>query len=250
MNPKISVVIPVRNGENFIKEALESVLCQDFQDFEILVGINPSTDSTLAIAKSVLGSKHPGIFNFKDEVSMPQNFNRTALLARGDYIKFLCHDDILRADSLRLLSNAFQQNSRIILASSYESFLGDAKTSRASNSFGNARYVGSIRSFYRFCKYGNWLGGPSGVMVNKKAFGVTSFDETLTCAFDMDCWINMSRLGGIGIVQETLYTSRVHPSQSTHFCSEGGFSKDLEKMKIKYRNSPNFALRTVYRLLG
>lgn len=250
MPPKISVVLPVRNGENFIRQALDSVLSQDFQEFEILVGINPSTDSTLAITKSVLGSKHPGILVFKDEVSMPQNFNRTALLARGEYIKFLCHDDVLHFDSLRLLLSEFQQNSRIVLASSYESFLNEEKNSRAIKSFGKARYVGSIRSFYRFCKYGNWLGGPSGVMVNRKAFGVAPFDETLNCAFDMDCWINISRLGGIGIVPKALYSSRIHPMQGTQFCREGGFSEDLSRMKIKYRSSPNFALRGVYRLLG
>lgn len=250
MTPKVSVVIPVRNGENFLRQAIESVLNQDFQDFEILVGINPSTDSTLAVTKSILGSKHPGTLVFKEEVSMPQNFNRTAFHARGEYIKFLCHDDVLHADSLRLLLNEFQRNSRIVLASSYEAFLNEGKNPRAFESFGSARYVSSIRSFYRFCKYGNWLGGPSGVMVNRKAFGVASFDETLSCAFDMDCWINMSRLGGIGIVPKELYSSRIHSMQGTQFCSEGGFSEDLSKMRIKYRNSPDFALKGVYRILG
>lgn len=248
MNPRVSVVIPVHNGENFIRQALESVLSQDFQNFEILVGINSSTDSTLEITKSVLGSKYPGILNFKNLVSMPQNFNRTALYARGEYIKFLCHDDVLRHDSLRLLLNEFQQNSRIVLASSYESFLNTQRIDRAENSFGSMRQVPSIRCLYRFSKYGNWLGGPSGVMVRSEIFHKILFDENLKCAFDLDCWIKLSQIGSIGIVPAALYSSRFHEAQGTHFCNQGGFSADLDEIRKKYANSSNFRSSTIFKL--
>lgn len=247
MPPKISVVLPVRNGENFLEHALRSVLEQDFQDFELLVGINPSTDATVSIAKAVLGSKHRGILVFKDEVSMPANFNRTALHATGEYIKFLCHDDLLNPNSLRTLYSEFLQNPKIALATSYESFLNSQRLSRAENSLGSERYVNGIRSIYRFSKYGNWLGGPSGVMVKKELFHKILFDESLRCAFDLDCWIKFSQHGGIGIVPLELYRSRVHENQETNVCNQGGFTADLQTIRKNNIKSRNFMLKAIFR---
>lgn len=121
--PQVSVLMPVCNCENFLKQAIESVLMQEFENYELIVGINPSEDSTVSVAKSVLGSKHKGIIIFRDKVSMPHNFNRTAAHASGNLIKFLCHDDILYPNALQLLSEMFIQNQNVVLASSFESFL-------------------------------------------------------------------------------------------------------------------------------
>jgi glycosyltransferase involved in cell wall biosynthesis len=250
MPPKISVVLPVLNGENYLRKALESILNQDYGDYEILVGINPSSDSTVAIAKSVLGSKYPGIIKYKDLASMPRNFNRTSANAVGKYIKFLCHDDELHPNALRLLINEFEQNSSSVLVSSYESFIGEEKAPRGPKSFGSKLRVGRIHSLYRFSKYGNWLGGPSGVAVRSDLFRRTLFDENLSCAFDLDCWIRLSRLGNISIVPKELYYSRLHINQGTHFCAEGGFLKDMVNIRSKYLNCSDPILKMTFRIFS
>jgi glycosyltransferase involved in cell wall biosynthesis len=246
--PKVSVVLPVRNGENYLQNALESVLNQDYEDYELLVGINPSTDSTLSIAKSVLGARHPGIIRYKDSVSMPANFNRTAASATGEYIKFLCHDDELHPNALRLLIEEFERNSKNVLVSSYESFLGKERSPRGVESFGSRLTVNPIRSLYRFSKYANWLAGPSGVMVKSEAFRKTMFDENFSCAFDLDCWIRMSRLGSFAIVPAELYYSRIHPNQGTHYCNQGGFSNDIIRIRSKCLTSSDSALRIIFKI--
>ena len=248
--PTVSVVLPVYNGENFIRQALESVLSQDFKDYEIIVGINQSSDSTVEIVESILGSNHPGIIIFEDRVSMVENFNRTTAKAVGKYIKFLCHDDVLHPNALRLLLSEFNQRRNLVLATSYESFLSVEKPSRAKDSFGSKKYVAAIQSLYRFSKYGNWLGGPSGVMVKSEIFKKTFFDESLVCAFDLDCWIQLSRHGGISVVPQELYSSRLHPNQGTHFCTQGGFSEDLAKIRIKYLYCADPTLRLIFKVFG
>jgi glycosyltransferase involved in cell wall biosynthesis len=250
MFPKISVVLPVYNGENFLQKALESILSQDYSNYEILVGINPSTDSTVKVAKSMLGSKYPGILEFKETVSMPQNLNRTASNAVGKYIKFLCHDDELHPNALGLLVREFEQNSNHVLVTSYESFLGKERGSRGFESFGPRRVVGQIRSLYRFSRYANWIGGPSGVMVRTDLFRDIMFDEKFACAFDLDCWIQLSRRGTIAVVPRELYFSRIHPDQGSHFCSKGGFSSDLSKIRKKCLSSSDVILKSTFRVLG
>jgi glycosyltransferase involved in cell wall biosynthesis len=248
-SPKVSIVIPVRNGENYLAQALESVLAQDFRNFEVLVGINASSDRTADIARSVLGSNSPGIWEFPELVNMPANFNRIAAKARGEYLKFLCHDDILRFDAISSLLNQFQQHKNLAISSSYENFLLDAKPARGMNSFGRRRYVGSLRSQYRFTKFGNWIGGPSAVMIRRDDFLNSPFDESLPCAFDLDCWVRLSRKGKVAIFPEYLYSSRIHSDQGTNDCRDGGFERDLERITEKITSSHASGLRLVSRLM-
>jgi len=51
-SPKVSIGLPVYNGENFIREALDSILNQTFEDFELIISDNASTDQTEAICQS------------------------------------------------------------------------------------------------------------------------------------------------------------------------------------------------------
>ena len=245
--PEISIVLPVRNGANFLGQALESALVQDYPSYEIIVGINPSTDSTLEVARRILGAEHPGIIVFEDDVNMPQNFNRTAAQARGKYIKFLCHDDILKPSSLSTLVSEFHKKENLALVTSYESFLHSPKPSRRESSFGENHYVGKVRSLFRFSKYQNWIGGPSGVMVQTELFRRFQFDKTLPCAFDLDCWINLSRFGLIAIVPEELYSSRIHSQQGTNICAEGGFAQDLVQIWERNAKSSYFQSRLFFR---
>ena len=92
MNPKISVIIPVYNGELFILDAIESILNQDYKAHEIIVIGDSSTDNTPKILEG-----------FKDRIiskrlkntgspSIPRNIAMD--MATGDYIAFLDADDI------------------------------------------------------------------------------------------------------------------------------------------------------------
>ena len=246
--PEISIVVPVRNGANFLRQALESALVQDHPNYEIIVGVNPSVDSTLEISQEILGTKHPGIIAFDDEVNMPQNFNRTAAQARGKYIKFLSHDDTLKPFSLSALVSEFHKKENLALVTSYESFLPNSMPSRSKASLGRHNYLGKIRSLSRFSKYGNWLGGPSGVMVKAEIFRNIMFDEDLPCAFDLDCWIKMSRRGSIAIVPKELYSTRIHTNQGTRLCSKGGFARDLKKIRYNNLHSSDLLLRTIFQV--
>lgn len=244
--PEISIVVPVRNGANFLRQALESALAQDHPSYEIIVGINPSDDSTLELSQEILGKKYPGIIAFKDEVNMPQNFNRTVARARGKYIKFLSHDDILKPFSLNALVSEFYKKANLVLATSYESFLPSSQPSRREAALGKHHYLGKYRSLYRFSKYGNWLGGPSGVMVKTEIFRNIMFDEDLPCAFDLNCWIEMSRRGRIAIVPKELYSTRIHAHQGTRSCNQGGFTKDLNKIRYKHMHSSDLLIRAIF----
>lgn len=230
--PKVSIVIPVMNGENFIAEAISSSLNQDYPDFEVIVGVNPSEDRTVEIAESFKADKRLVIVKFDKKVNMPANFNRSAHQSTGHYIKFLCHDDKLTCGAISNLVLAFQSKPGVSLAISYESFNPSLRADRDANTFGAKTSVSNNRNLFRLIRHGNWIGGPSIALIRKMDFAVRAFDETLPCSFDYEYWIYLSRIGRLAISPNSSLISRVHEGQATSFCMQGGFKSDNKKIFI------------------
>jgi glycosyltransferase involved in cell wall biosynthesis len=90
-NPLVSVIIPVYNGTNYLREAIESVLAQTYTNYEILVVDDGSTDATWDIIQSY-GARVRGIH--KENGGVASALNRGIREAKGDYIAWLSHDDI------------------------------------------------------------------------------------------------------------------------------------------------------------
>ncbi len=98
--PKVSVLIPTYNMACFLDEAIESVLTQTFEDFELIVMDNASTDNTEDIVNKYLGDVRVKYFRNNLNVGMTKNWNKCLLVANGKYIKFLNADDKLHQDNL------------------------------------------------------------------------------------------------------------------------------------------------------
>lgn len=93
MRPRVSVIMATRNVEKYIRDCVDSVLAQSFEDFEFLIYDNQSTDKTVEILRSyrdprILLEVHPDIDNFLELK------NRGLSRARGEYIAFMDGDDI------------------------------------------------------------------------------------------------------------------------------------------------------------
>ena len=100
--PKISVCIPTYNYGRFISASIESVLAQTFQDFELIIVDNCSTDDTEKIVSHYFSSclKIKYVCN-TENIGMTANWNRCLALSSGEYVKILCADDLLRPDCLQ-----------------------------------------------------------------------------------------------------------------------------------------------------
>ncbi len=100
--PRVSVGIPVYNGEKFLKTAVDSVLAQDYEDFEIIISDNASKDRTAEICSEYVAAD-PRVRYFRNEVNIGAvpNFNRVFTLARGEFFKWLPHDDFCHPNLLR-----------------------------------------------------------------------------------------------------------------------------------------------------
>lgn len=94
--PKLTVGMPVYNGEQFIQIAIESILDQTFADFELLISDNASTDRTEAICRDLATRDERIIYSRNDKnLGAAANYNRLVDLASADYFRWSNADDVI-----------------------------------------------------------------------------------------------------------------------------------------------------------
>lgn len=114
--PRVSIGLPVYNGENYLREALDSLLSQSYENFELIIGDNASTDKTENICKSY-AKKDQRIRYLRHEINIgaAANYNYLFELATGDYFKWAAHDDVCSPNYLKSCVKKLDTNPSVVL---------------------------------------------------------------------------------------------------------------------------------------
>jgi glycosyltransferase involved in cell wall biosynthesis len=109
--PRVSVGMPVYNGEDHVAEAIESVLSQTFSDFELIICDNASTDRTEAICREY-SRRDPRVRYYRNaqNIGLAGNFARAFDLSRGEFFKWMAHDDIIAPTYILRCVEMFEQS--------------------------------------------------------------------------------------------------------------------------------------------
>lgn len=113
----LSIGLPVFNGENFVEDAIRSILDQSCAAFELIISDNGSTDRTEEICRCFT-EQDPRVRYFRNEANLgaAANWNRVFELARGTFFKWMAHDDLHRPDFLARCLQELQGDSSAVLA--------------------------------------------------------------------------------------------------------------------------------------
>lgn len=100
--PRVSIGMPVYNGEDYLAQAIDSILAQEYADFELVISDNGSTDGTEAICREY-AARDSRIRYHREERNRGAawNFNYVVRLARGEFFRWACHDDSIAPSHLR-----------------------------------------------------------------------------------------------------------------------------------------------------
>jgi glycosyltransferase involved in cell wall biosynthesis len=100
--PRVSIGLPVYNGENYLREALDALLAQTFEDFELIISDNASTDATESICREY-AAKDPRIRYVRQQRNLGAIPNQAMVfaLSQGEYFKLAAHDDLYDRDLIR-----------------------------------------------------------------------------------------------------------------------------------------------------
>lgn len=116
-SPRVSIGLPVYNGEEYIREALRSILDQTFTDFELIICDNASTDETESICRA-FSERDSRIRYYENDSNLgaAKNYNRTLKLAQGEYFRWACHDDKLAPRCLEACVDVLDERPEVALA--------------------------------------------------------------------------------------------------------------------------------------
>ncbi len=117
--PRVSIGFPVYNGENYIALALESILAQSFENFELVICDNASTDRTEEICREFAKRDHRiRYFRNAENLGASPNHNRTFELSRGEYFKWVSHDDLMCSEYLKECIHILDGDPSVVLCHS------------------------------------------------------------------------------------------------------------------------------------
>lgn len=115
--PRVTIGLPVYNGEDFLEEAIGSIRAQTYEDFELVVSDNASTDRTREIVADHAAEDQRVRPVFREENLGPmKNFNGLVPLARGEFFQWMAHDDILAPTALERCVPVLEQDETVVLS--------------------------------------------------------------------------------------------------------------------------------------
>jgi glycosyltransferase involved in cell wall biosynthesis len=122
--PRLSVGLPVYNGETYLPEALDALLGQSYPDFELIISNNASTDGTEEICRRYL-ALDGRIRYFRQPVNLgaAANHNFVVKQARGQYFKWASHDDLYGRDLLLRCVEALDAHPEVVLSHAWQAFI-------------------------------------------------------------------------------------------------------------------------------
>ncbi|MGE4069394.1 MAG: glycosyltransferase family 2 protein [Vicinamibacterales bacterium] len=211
-DPSVSVLMTAYNREPYIGASIESVLAQDFEDFELLVTDNQSTDGTVAVARAY-EARDPRVRVVVNERNLGQfgNRNRAASLARGRFLKYHDSDDLMYPHGLGILVELLAAEPRAAFALS----TGWAWPG------GPVPMLLTPRQCYEreFLGFGLFMGGPASALFRADAFRRLGGFPDAGAPSDHLFWLRACRTEHVLLAPADLFWYRIHPSQELQ--SEG-----------------------------
>jgi glycosyltransferase involved in cell wall biosynthesis len=216
--PKVSVLIPTYGYARFLPEAIDSVLGQEFRDFELIVSDDASGDGSADIIRGY-ASRDPRVRAHVQEknLGMVANWNWCLGQARGQYVKFLFGDDRLESrQALGRMAVALDVNPSATLAVTARLILDDDSNAiEVWDELGSSGLKRGSSVIVRcLCEDRNLIGEPSAVMFRRSA-GARGFDMELRQIVDEEMWFHLLQAGDLVYDPEPLCAFRRHAAQQT-----------------------------------
>ncbi len=215
----ISIILPVYNGEKYLPEAIKSFLIQSYNNFELIIVNDCSTDKSLQIANSYAKKdSRIKIINNKENKKLPASLNIGHQYAKGKYITWTSDDNIAKPIFLEELITVIKAQKTDLAFSNYDIINEDG-------SFRREHICGPLVNLI----FGNVFG--ASFMYKKEVFDeLGGFNESLFLVEDYDFWLRASLKFSITHLDANLYQYRIHSTSLTN-----DIQKNI-KVNKKYRN--------------
>ena len=195
-NELISIVIPIYNVENYLRQCLDSIVAQTYQNFECLLINDGSPDNSADICREYVSKDSRFRYFEKENGGVSSARNLGIEHSKGEYITFIDSDDWVDSDYLEVLYTTLLEEGADIAVSTYKQF----------NMDDNCYYVHSYQRGYEkrifekyqlieelpvLERYDQSYGLTLGKIISKKALGIIRFNEYTALCEDMEFWYKL-----------------------------------------------------------
>ena len=221
--PTISILTPVRNGLPYIKECVESVFMQDFQDWEFIISDNGSTDGTRDYLDTL---KDPRVKIFKQEKNLGIDGNLNFLFTKANSLLAytLCADDYFYPGALKLVLKEWEtvSSDTAFIAFNWKEVVNHSTMARYSYEI-LPKNLDPAKSQLAFFLFGNIPGNLSNVSCKVDVIRTSGgFDERLTQAGDFEIWARITRTQGMVLSDTEISFVRRHENTATLYLNKQG----------------------------
>jgi glycosyltransferase involved in cell wall biosynthesis len=212
-SPKVSVGLPVYNGEKYLRESIESILAQTFTDFELVISDNASTDGTEMICQEYAGKdSRVRYYRSENNIGGSNNHNRVFELSKGKYFHWFSDDDLFAPTFLEKSVAVLDHNPSIALCFSMFKVIDEYGQQVREN---NQMIGQSLKPYERLRELASWEHDC------EANYGLMRAD--LLCKTDLErnypdsdrtllCEVGL--YGRFHIIPEVLFSRRHHPGRS------------------------------------
>lgn len=203
--PRVSMVMPVHNGARWLADAIESVLAQDFGDFELILVDDASRDASPAIMAAAARDPRVRLISLPDNVGLPAALNAGFAVARGELHSWTSDDNLLRPAMLSRLTETLDAHPDADVAHADFMHIDEDGTERG------LMRVGPVERLL----HGNNVGACFLYRARVTA-ALGGYDTALFGVEDYDFWLRAARQFRFVTLHEDLYRYRKHRGSLTN----------------------------------
>lgn len=249
----VSIILPVYNGEKFLKQSIESVLSQTHKNLELIIVNDCSTDNSLSIANSFAKQdQRVKIYSNQVNQKLPESLNIGFRNAKGDYYTWTSDDNWYEPTAIEDMLNYLLENKDKVMVCADESIIYEEDHTQDHKFVADPSPQGLMES--NKC-------GACFLWPKETATLVGEYDKNRFLVEDYDYWLRVGLIGEIGHLQKNLYNYRMHKANLTSKNKDGqslvnrlkenycdAYKKKYPSIKVyvksgvKMANSKNFEL--------
>lgn len=222
----VSIVIPAYNHENYVQKTIESLISQDYQNLELIILNDGSSDNTGQRIKDILPASlqrfHRIEFVDKENEGLSKTLNQGIRLAKGKYIFHLASDDLVDPNTISALLALIETDEKIAVVCGDADFINEQgeSTSRESNgikftSFIKSHTIGRqgfslAKDFgtYKSLLTGNYI--PIGILVRSSVYNEVGYYMEDLMLEDWDFWLRVAKKYRILLLNKVTAHYRIH----------------------------------------
>jgi glycosyltransferase involved in cell wall biosynthesis len=210
--PTISVLMPVYNSAQYLRQAVESILAQTFTDFEFLIIDDGSTDASLKILQTYAAQDQRIHLTTRENRGLARSLNQMLTYAKGEFIARMDGDDIAMPERFARQVEFLRREADVVCVGSAMDWIDEQ-----SRFLGHCPVPESDQEIQRWLLGGiSLLHHPCAMARRASVLEVGGYNETMMASSDLDLWLRLGEIGRLANLTDMLLQYRLHQQSITH----------------------------------